>query len=923
MKKIYLVLLPFAANFLFSQNSQLYYSGIFLNKKDKPQNFLKVYNKNNGIYELTDGKGFAIIAAKENDTLIWNDGKSKLVARGLRELKSILESRTEKASVWTTRSRAYDSLVTKELKDEFSVEDSKEYVIGKSAYNFSAVRKIKKVTDNTYYLREQPNKFIDFSGSFTTSFDVKTRNSIPHTQNRYVQGRSQNGLLEWQGPETGEMFSFGPDISSLGFDHHPYEYDWNGRLIPVGTGISPAKAYNNDIFKTVFSHNNQLRLNTSLNKGYYSEQLRLSLDLGQQKDQMYFVDQYNIFNTFKTKLSSEILKFSVNLGFNYDENKAVNSNRTGLFNRVYQNALLTPVSFSNAQNALLTNGLQRSYGQSADNPYFLLEQENKYNYRDRRRQFSFGLERNFSDFKLMISQSYENDRFMNVDYRYPSASGFTNGLYSERSQQNKLYSSNVSGSYTFGESDRRSVVSLNFLLNDRKSEVYNSLTKTDYVYQRTSQDYILNYKYDYSSYRSDISAGFNAGNAFYISNTSAENTYWLPKVNAYLTFQNIFNWNSVDFKILGAYTEMSSEPEITKSYASYATTLLKAQNAHQYFPVLEAQTFRNLSNINSKEGKAGFRLKATYNMSLEAEYFNRKVINDIFPVFDNNQLQLKNLADHTYSGYEANFIYDNMYLGTDFKMSNKVSFFKYKDVVDRVNAGYNNLSVAGFSDVYKTLSGGQVFGAVMGSYFERNAAGELIIDEFGYPKKADGLKIIADPTPDFVVKFNHTINYKMFSLDINWEWKKGGQIWNGTKAVLDYYGRSQNSGDERNIKNYVFQGVDSNGSPNQIPVDFYNPAQNVSQNRWTRYGYLGVAEDYVQKADYVRINTISLTGKFDVGRFKRGLGITFYVNNILLWQANQGADPNQNFYDLDSGKGLDFFNLPSYKTFGCMVSFQF
>ncbi|MFP3570150.1 hypothetical protein SB772_39580, partial [Paraburkholderia sp. SIMBA_030] len=110
-------------------------------------------------------------------------------------------------------------------------------------------------------------------------------------------------------------------------------------------------------------------------------------------------------------------------------------------------------------------------------------------------------------------------------------------------------------------------------------------------------------------------------------------------------------------------------------------------------------------------------------------------------------------------------------------------------------------------------------------------------------------------------------------------------------------GRSQRSADERNTKNYVFQGVNSNGNVNQIPVDFYDPNQNVSQNRWTRYGFLGVAEDYVEKADYVRINSISLTAKLNIGNFKRALGITLYVNNILLWQANKGADPNQNFYD--------------------------
>jgi len=163
----------------------------------------------------------------------------------------------------------------------------------------------------------------------------------------------------------------------------------------------------------------------------------------------------------------------------------------------------------------------------------------------------------------------------------------------------------------------------------------------------------------------------------------------------------------------------------------------------------------------------------------------------------------------------------------------------------------------------------------------------------------------------------------MFALDVNWEWKKGGQIWNGTQAVLDYYGRSQTSADERNIKNYVFEGVNSNGNVNQIPVDFYNPNLSVNENRWTRYGFFGVAEYYVQKSDYIRINDIALSAYFDVGNLRRALGVSFYVNNIFIWQANTGVDSNQNFYDFDNSRGLDFFNLPSFKTYGCTVSFKF
>ncbi|KQT22584.1 hypothetical protein ASG22_15115 [Chryseobacterium sp. Leaf405] len=922
MKKIYLLLPLFSINCFFSQNSQLYYSGRFLDAKNKPKNFLKIFNKNSGIYELTDEKGFAIIAAKDFDTLVWNNGKNKEVVRNynLRELKDILQSQVPQHYVKNIYSKSYDSLISKKDTDVYSIENSKIGLDKKSAKYFDKVKNIRQKNDTVYRIKQINRRNLNFNGIFTTSFDIKQRNAIPKTQNKYVQGRSENGSLVWKSPETDEMFSFGPNISTLGFDNLPYDYDQNGRLVTISNGISPAKAYRNDLFKTTVSYNNQLKINAIV-KEDYQEIFRFSLDLGQQKDQMYFEDQFNINNFFKARFSKSFKGYSVNLAYNYEENKATNSNRIGLFNRVYQNSLLTPVSFSNSQGSQLSNGSQRSYSRFADNPSFLYDQENKYHQLNFRRQFSFDAAKNFGDFKLNISQSYEDDYFWNFDYYKPSTYGFSNGLQNERTKNNSIYNSIISGNYSFGNYDFRSTVNLNFIINDRKSDVFNSLTNRRNTYQRTSQDYYFNYNLEIN--KNDLKIGADVANSFYISNTSLKNQYWLPKANAYIIFEDIFNWSRQhNFKILGAYTELSSEPEITRSYASYATTLLNAQTSYQYFPVMEAETFKNLSNINIKELKTGFKWDLGYRITLEGEYFKKKIFNDIFPIYENNQLRLKNLADHTYSGYEFNFSY-RIPVNQNLRFENKISFFNYRDIVDRVEKGYNNLPISGFNDIYKTLSEGQVLGAVMGSYFEKNNEGQLIIDEFGYPKKGDGMKIIADPTPDFVMKFNHNITFKRLTLDINWEWKKGGQLWNGTQAALDYYGRSQISADQRDSKNFVFEGVNSSGNTNQIPVDFYNPNQSVLQNKWTRYGYLGVAENYIQKADYVRINTISLSANLPVNQTRTSLVLTFYVNNILLWQAAKGTDPNQNFYDLENGKGLDFFNLPSFKTFGCMVSFKF
>ncbi len=117
--------------------------------------------------------------------------------------------------------------------------------------------------------------------------------------------------------------------------------------------------------------------------------------------------------------------------------------------------------------------------------------------------------------------------------------------------------------------------SLNYILNDRQVNVNHSADR-NYLYQRTSHDYIFNYKMEIEDYR-DFRLGVNLGNSFYVSNTSLKNNYWLPKANAYFTFLDLFNWYGTDLQFLGAYTHLSAEPEIAKSYSSYTTTLFSAQ----------------------------------------------------------------------------------------------------------------------------------------------------------------------------------------------------------------------------------------------------------------------------------------------------------------------------------------------------------
>jgi hypothetical protein len=173
------------------------------------------------------------------------------------------------------------------------------------------------------------------------------------------------------------------------------------------------------------------------------------------------------------------------------------------------------------------------------------------------------------------------------------------------------------------------------------------------------------------------------------------------------------------------------------------------------------------------------------------------------------------------------------------------------------------------------------------------------------------------------MKTGNTISWKKFALNLDVEWRKGGDMWNGTQAALDYYGRSQNSAALRNTTNYVFPGNLENGHINNIPVNFYDPNLSFDKNRWVRYGISGIAEEYMQKADNIRLNTASLVYTFNFRKHIQQLTVGAYINNLILWTAYKGADPNQLLYDQSNSSGLDFFNLPSTKTFGFTTTIQF
>jgi hypothetical protein len=763
-------------------------------------------------------------------------------------------------------------------------------------------------------------KTISFSGSISLTAEMQKANRQPALQNEYVQGRNNNGTLTWQGPETNELHSYGPHINALEYEGSNYLYDINGRIVQTGLGngkkVSP---YNNSILRTGSSIGQHFTFNTRYKKNYQPIFTHY-LKAGHSNDRTFIKTNNNESYYFTTSAETIVKRFSFSGSYSFKQEKFVHSNRNGFLNRVYQNSLLTPSSFSNGQGNTIGN-TQRSYSVNADNALFLLSNP-AHLFKQQQYNTGFSAEYKINKFKIKISQAWEKvKQYSNEGYQ-PGIAFFPAGINAVRNQLDKNYSLNTTASYNINAYRFRGQVTGTYNFNENNSSVYYLHSKKYYNYQRSSNDLSLAFypQFDFNNNES----GMLLSSKIYTSNTCSNDQYFLPSVSAYTRFQDLFNANGLSLKIVTSYNRFNSELPIDKSFAASSLLQYNVADAGQYLPMEEVNSFDNLNPVKHKEYTAGAEMEYKGKIRLSATWFNKKTIDDVFPIMNAGQLQLQNIASHKNSGTELE-LYISPYIWNNkkFTAGSTISFVSYRSKVTNVKNGYNHTAVAGFANVHKAIVINQPLGVIVSNTWQRDANQNVLIDTDGFPLVNNNLSVIGNPVPDFIMKLNNNFSYKRWGLNLDWEWKKGGDMWNGTQAMLDYYGRSKNSGLLRNTTNYVFNGTQANGNHNTVPVSFYDVAQPLVQNRWVRYGQGGVAEGYIQKADYIRLNTAGIYFKPNIKKYVQQLTITVYANNILLWSPYKGADVNQLLYDQPGTNGLDFFNLPSLHSFGFNVAIQF
>lgn len=252
------------------------------------------------------------------------------------------------------------------------------------------------------------------------------------------------------------------------------------------------------------------------------------------------------------------------------------------------------------------------------------------------------------------------------------------------------------------------------------------------------------------------------------------------------------------------------------------------------------------------------------------------------------------------------------------------------DVMYLTDVQYANMQAASFN--------GGKFMAIAGYKWNRDEAGNVILDANGMPTYTTALEEIGNRESTFTGGFNNTLSWKGFTFNMLWEFRVGGDVVNGTQYAMDNAGTSQFSADFRN-KPLTVSGVDKDGNPvtNTWEADktyMYSgkvtSGYNIIQSYYQSY-YNKECANYITDVNLLRLRSLSLSYNFPKALMKKtgflkGANVSVSANNLLLF-SNYNGDPEAAAAGAgvggSSSVGFDYCGIPSTSgmTFGINLTF--
>lgn len=818
--------------------------------------------------------------------------------------------------------------------------------------------------------------------SFNSSMAWDMVNRLPKLQDQFSQGINGN----YQGPETGRSQSWGASIDTLRWDGDAsYPYDPNGAIQGETAGGTPVTPYDNlkSFFQTGLSTDNSL----ALAGGNGATNYRFSIGNTHSKG----IVPLSTWGRTTVKLAGESqlskrLRTAASVAYSNSGGRRVQtgSNTSGLM----LGLLRTPRTFDNtggaddpvndASSYILADGTQRNYrgGGGYDNPYWTVNKN----------PFTDDVNRVYG----FTSVTYDITNWLNVFYRIGtdaysderqqvlalgSRTAPSGRIYYEKHNYRHLNSDLwVTAQKDFTEKFSGSLLVGNNLFSKRYNKLYtqgdgfvvpdfNHISNVSSSFSRFTTDATRSaaiFAEAKMSYDDWLFLDLTGRNEWSSTLPLSNNSFFYPSANLGVVFTDALGMKENKVlpygKLRVSYASVGgAAPSFALGRYFTGTAVLDGWTTGVIFPFNGTAGYTVDDELGSDALKpsrnntfeVGTDLRFLQNrIGLDFTFYRSIAVDHILPIPVAGSSGYTNV--YLNAGRVSNTGFEIVLNATPIKKENfrwdiQVNFTRNKNIVEELPEGIESIFLGGFEGSSVRNVAGQPYGQIYGGTFLRDANGNLVIESdtnssfYGFPIESGEESAIGNPNPDFLCGLSNTLSWKGLSLNILFDFRKGGQMWNGTIGALSTFGMAELT--EHRNDDYTFEGVKGtvDGDGNLVLQDesgttgtFTNDVVVQRDQSWylaNGGGFGNVASQFIQETSWIRLREVSLGYQFPTKLFEKtpiaGLNLGVSARNLFLITPYEGIDPETNLMGSANAQGLDYFNMPNTRSISARLGINF
>lgn len=376
--------------------------------------------------------------------------------------------------------------------------------------------------------------------------------------------------------------------------------------------------------------------------------------------------------------------------------------------------------------------------------------------------------------------------------------------------------------------------------------------------------------------------------------------------------------------------------KIRASYASVGSAFGRGLTSPTYLPDENSKTYT--SQTHYPVGKLYPERTNSYEIGFSSKWFGGRVNFDATLYRTITKNQTIEIEVPSGSGYDKIYIQTGkvrnqgleMVLGLNLGNEDRFSY------ASNVTFGYNSNKILNLAENYVNpitgeqehldrltksslgtlkyvlTQGGTLGDIYTNADFQRDTDGKIFVAKDGsvtvreFP--GDYLQKLGTVLPKANLGWSNEFSYKGFGIGALISARFGGLAVSMTQAAMDHYGVSKASGDARAL-GFVYEG-----GALINPKDYFSVR---GRNRLAQY--------YTYDATNVRLSQVHISYRIPRKYVKNLADITLSLtgNNLLLFYCRAPFDPEVISSTGNYSQGLDYFMLPSQKTYGFNIKLTF